>query len=197
MAYYKCFDSGNGSCGFYPGIFWKECIGYHYCECPNFVDNDGNPIKNQPKPITPPQKWLLYEIVLQHSESEYGINEAIREWDIVNDSEQTECSDCICGHKNIKYTYTIKNRINDNILYPLGSSCIRKFEYQDLIDQLSIVTNKNKIFKNPGKKHDGKTYDEICKIDPQYIGFLSTYAHKKQYMGLIDYYNYYKIKIVS
>jgi len=140
-------------------------------------------------------KWSLYEIVSQHSESTLP-NEAIREWDIVNDSEQTECTDCICGHKNIKYTYTIKNRINDKILYPLGSSCIRKFEYQELIDQLTIVTNKNKIFKNAGKKHDGKTYAEICQTDPQYIAYLSSNGHKKKYRALVDYFEYYKMKSV-
>jgi hypothetical protein len=142
------------------------------------------------------QKWLLYDIVLKHSQSEYRINEAIREWDIVDDSEQIECIDCICGHKNIKYTYTIKNRVNDNILYPLGSSCIKKFECKELLEQLTTATNKNKIFKNTGKKHDGKTYAEICEKDPQYIAYLLNNGHKKKYIKLVEYYEYYKTKMV-
>lgn len=194
MPYYKCFDSGNGSCAFNHNLLVKECQEYHYSEVTNFVNNNGDPIKKQPKPVIPENKWLLYEIILQHSESNLP-KEAIREWDIVNDSEYDECIDCICGHKNIKYTYTIKNRINDKILFPLGSSCIRKFEYQDLIDQIKIVTNKNKIYKNPGKKHDGKTYDDICKTDPLYIDFLSDYGNKKKYVDLVKYYKYYKSKV--
>jgi hypothetical protein len=194
MPYYKCFDSGNGSCAFNHSLLVDECQEYHYSENPNFNNNNGDPIKKKPEPVMPPKKWLLYDIILRHSESEYGIHEAIREWDIVNDSEYHECIDCICGHKNIKYTYTIKNRINGNILFPLGSSCIRKFEYQELLDQLTIVTNKNKVFKNSGKKHDGKTYDEICQIDPQYIAYLSSNGRKKKYMTLVDYYEYYKKK---
>jgi hypothetical protein len=138
-------------------------------------------------------KWSLLDMILLHSESPL-VKEAIREWSIVNDSEHTEHIDCICGHKNIKYAYTIKNNINDKILYPLGSSCITKFENQELIDQLTIVTNKNKIFKNLGKKHDGDTYEHICETDPQYIDFLASNGHKKKYMALVDYYEYYKNK---
>ena len=51
-----------------------------------------------------------------------------------------------------------------------------------------FVTNKNKIFKNAGKKHDGKTYDEICQTYPQYIAYLSSNGHKKRYRALVDYF---------
>ena len=34
--------------------------------------------------------------------------------------------------KNIKYLYTIRNELNDEKLYPIGSSCIRKFNRSDM-----------------------------------------------------------------
>ena len=34
-----------------------------------------------------------------------------------------------------------------------------------------ILANKNKIFKNTGKKCDGLTYDEICRKHKSYIEF--------------------------
>lgn len=70
---------------------------------------------------------------------------AVSEWEIVACDEDEEISSiCICGKENIRYLFKIKNLKNNNILYPIGSSCIKKFERQDLNE---IVSIKEKLFK--------------------------------------------------
>lgn len=58
---------------------------------------------------------------------------SVLEWEI-EDCEEDEYleSSCICGKENLRYLYTIKNKYNNNILFPIGSSCIKKFGREDL-----------------------------------------------------------------
>lgn len=50
---------------------------------------------------------------------------AVNEWEIIDCEEDDSLSEsCICGKENLRYLYTIKNTLNGNILYPIGSSCI-------------------------------------------------------------------------
>jgi hypothetical protein len=64
---------------------------------------------------------------------------AVLEWDIV-DCEEDEFleSSCVCGKENLRYLFTIENRENGNELFPIGSSCIKKFERSDLSDEASV-----------------------------------------------------------
>ena len=81
----------------------------------------------------------LIKVVINASESKTW-KEAVQEWDIFDCEEDEYCSsDCICGHEGLKFLYTIQNRINGNILYPIGSTCIKKFERFDLNDKISIL----------------------------------------------------------
>lgn len=72
-------------------------------------------------------------------------NTAVLEWEIddVIEDENHESS-CICGKENIRYLFTIKNINNQNTLFPIGSSCIKKFEREDL-NELTLVNEK--LFK--------------------------------------------------
>lgn len=86
----------------------------------------------------------LNQIVLEYSES-YDWFNAVQEWEILDCEEDANMlSSCLCGKENIKYLFTIYNRINGNILYPIGSSCIRKFERADLNN---LVIIKESMFK--------------------------------------------------
>ena len=61
------------------------------------------------------------------------------EWDIVDCEEDDELeSSCICGKENLRYLFTIKNYRTGIVLYPIGSSCIKKFNRKDLNEQASI-----------------------------------------------------------
>lgn len=132
--------------------------------------------------------FKLIEVVINSSLAK-TFEDAKYEWSVVdyvrNDNEQ-----CICGKKHIKHCYTICNKETDKILFPIGSECIKKFERQDLLRQMKVISNKNTIFKNTGRKHDGKTYGYICENDFKYIEYLKEKATNKVYLKLIEYYNH-------
>lgn len=70
---------------------------------------------------------------------------AVSEWVLIDTKEDEYCeSECICGKENIKYLHKIKNTINGNVLFPVGSSCIKKFDRTDLNELISV---KEKLFK--------------------------------------------------
>lgn len=86
----------------------------------------------------------LIERVLNASASNYW-DEAVLEWEIVDCEEDRRCTSfCICGKEHIKYLYTIRNIKTGNILYPIGSSCIQKFEQDELTEETII---REKLFK--------------------------------------------------
>lgn len=64
---------------------------------------------------------------------------AVREWDIVDCEEDEEhASECVCGKENLRYLFTIRNRETGRSLYPIGSSCIEKFERDDLDYEVDV-----------------------------------------------------------
>ncbi|MBK5458797.1 hypothetical protein [Peribacillus sp. TH27] len=86
----------------------------------------------------------LIKTVIEKSVSK-SWNTAVLEWEIddVIEDEDNESS-CICGKENIRYLFTIKNINNQNTLFPIGSSCIKKFDREDL-NELTLVNEK--LFK--------------------------------------------------
>lgn len=72
--------------------------------------------------------------------------DAVLEWDINDCEEDLSCSsECICGKENIKYLYTIRNRNTGRELFPIGSSCINKFDRRDLRDATSLIESQFKL----------------------------------------------------
>lgn len=45
---------------------------------------------------------------------------------------------CVCGKENLRYLFTIRNRETGRSLYPIGSSCIEKFERDDLDYEVDV-----------------------------------------------------------
>lgn len=64
---------------------------------------------------------------------------AVLEWEI-EDCEEDEdlLSSCICGKERLRYLFTIVNKYNGCSLYPIGSTCIKKFSRRDLDESASI-----------------------------------------------------------
>ncbi|MCC2250281.1 hypothetical protein JUJ52_09905 [Virgibacillus sp. AGTR] len=88
----------------------------------------------------------LIKEVIDNSESDFW-NSAVLEWDIDDVIEdQDNDSSCICGKENIRYLFTIKNFQNGNTLFPIGSSCIKKFNRVDLNEITSINETLFKLF---------------------------------------------------
>lgn len=86
----------------------------------------------------------LIKDVLDNSESEYW-EDAVTEWEIVDVEEDERLEEsCICGKEHLRYLFTIQNQLNGNELYPIGSSCIKKFEREDLKLQVDV---KEQLFK--------------------------------------------------
>lgn len=53
---------------------------------------------------------------------------AVAEWEIADCEEDDTLSEsCVCGKEHLYYLFTIENAINGNTLFPIGSSCIKKF----------------------------------------------------------------------
>jgi len=87
----------------------------------------------------------LINKVIDNSESNEWEN-AVTEWQIVDCVEDESCSSkCICGKENIKYLYTIRNRFNGKKLFPIGSSCINKFNRKDLNQEISLRESTFKL----------------------------------------------------
>lgn len=86
----------------------------------------------------------LIKVVIENSERD-NWQQAVLEW-IVDDCEEDDTleSSCICSKENLSYLFTICNVLNGRVLYPIGSSCIRKFERSDLSDE---VTVREQLFK--------------------------------------------------
>lgn len=80
----------------------------------------------------------LIKTVVKHSESDCW-KDAVKEWKIEDCEEDDSCTGrCICGKENIKYLYMIRNSVNREKLYPIGSSCIKKFERSDMNEEVSL-----------------------------------------------------------
>lgn len=89
----------------------------------------------------------LIAAVIDASRSKHW-EEAVTEWDIVDWEEDENCeSSCICGKESIRYLYTIRNRETGIILYPIGSSCIKKFGRSDFVEKISIYEGMFKLYR--------------------------------------------------
>lgn len=89
--------------------------------------------------------------------------DAVNEWQII-DCEEDEFreSSCICGKEDLYYIFTIENIYNHNIISPIGSSCIRKFNRMELNDQTNISINLFKLYH-------AVENDEYISLDNEYF----------------------------
>lgn len=80
----------------------------------------------------------LLKKVLDASESN-DWESAVREWEIFDcEEDESGSSFCLCGKENLRYLFTIRNRLNGILLFPIGSSCINKFNRNDLNYETSV-----------------------------------------------------------
>ncbi|MGF6376541.1 hypothetical protein M2140_001618 [Clostridiales Family XIII bacterium PM5-7] len=86
----------------------------------------------------------LIQTVIDNSDA-HDWSSAVQEWSVYDVEEDEELVEsCVCGKENLRYLFTIKNDINGNILYPIGSSCIKKFERKELNEEVDV---KIQLFK--------------------------------------------------
>lgn len=86
----------------------------------------------------------LIQRVIDNSEASTWEN-AVLEWEIFDcEEDETLESSCICGKEELRYLFTIRNTTNGNVIYPIGSSCIKRFERDDLDEEVAV---KEQLFK--------------------------------------------------
>ena len=74
---------------------------------------------------------LINQVVCASDSSNW--EEAVKEWEVEDcEEDRDRQSSCICGKEELRFLYTIRNRVNGNELFPIGSRCIRKFERDDM-----------------------------------------------------------------
>lgn len=64
---------------------------------------------------------------------------AVQEWvvtDVEDDPDQAGI--CVCGQTGLGQLFTITNRLNGAVLFPIGSVCVNKFEQEDLDRQVTV-----------------------------------------------------------
>lgn len=87
----------------------------------------------------------LMNTVLEASESSLWEN-AVDEWDIFDCEEDPKAETfCVCGQFGLRYLFTIRNRYNGMFIYPIGSTCIKKFGRDDLCDQTDVAEGMFKL----------------------------------------------------
>ena len=87
----------------------------------------------------------LIATVIYHSESN-NWESAVTEWEIYDcEEDESNSETCICGKENIRYLYTIRNILNGSELFPIGSSCIKKFNRTDFNEEISLTESMFKL----------------------------------------------------
>jgi hypothetical protein len=82
---------------------------------------------------------LLERVIVGNSVASMW-EKAVEEWEIYGYNEDELCSEtCTCGKQGLRRLFTIRNIENGNILEPIGSSCIHKFERKDLDDDMAVI----------------------------------------------------------
>lgn len=88
----------------------------------------------------------LIREVIDLSESDIW-EAAVAEWEIVDCEEDDSLNEsCICGKEHLYYLFTIENTLNGNKLFPIGSSCIKKFGRGDLDEEASVREQMFKLY---------------------------------------------------
>lgn len=140
----------------------------------------------------------LIKTVINNSESD-NWKDAVKEWDIVDVEEDLDCAgQCTCGKEGLRYLFTIKNRINNNIIYPIGSSCISKFGVdklkneaklkEDLFKLLHAVEN-NEYITISSDLFSRKLLEYLYNIGAFVPNYYNDFEPKNDYKFLLDMFN--------
>ena len=88
----------------------------------------------------------LIQSVLHNSQSKIW-EEAVLEWEVYDCDEDDTCSTkCICGKEGLRYAFTIRNKCNGKFLYPIGSTCIKKFGVSELYDDANLWEKEFELY---------------------------------------------------
>ena len=105
----------------------------------------------------------LREAILESSVSN-NFKVATGEW-YVNNYLIAEGVSCVCGQENCKYVYSIKNWFNEKTLFPIGSSCMEYFNWNEEEAQIINAYNKwhEKPYNNKGGQYNDVAFNQVIK----------------------------------
>jgi len=94
-----------------------------------------------------PRNWLerVKKSIFPLSIEKRDIRKALEEWYYTGDTYDLEypCEDCeLCGHRDIRYQFTIQNRHTSSELL-IGSECITRFDIRAVDDYGKILDHKD------------------------------------------------------
>ena len=98
----------------------------------------------------------FFGAVIEKSVSE-NWDVARHEWSVVACVEDPDLVEsCICGKEHLRYLYKLRNEKNGNALYPVGSSCIKKFSVCAMEDDADCWKQAFKLMHAAEKLGRGK-----------------------------------------
>lgn len=141
---------------------------------------------------------VLKERVLELSESSIW-EIAVTEWEISNCEEDENCSSqCVCGQTNLKYLFTIHNFKNNNELYYIGSTCIKRFGREDLSSETDVIEKlfvlrhaieKNKYIELNSTFFSRKLLEYLFNKGAFLPTKYNDYNGEKDYLFMLDMFN--------
>ena len=67
---------------------------------------------------------------------------AVTEWEVVALEEDLDALGvCVCGQTGLVKLFTIRNKRNDSVLFPIGSVCVNQFGRKDLDQQITVFSD--------------------------------------------------------
>lgn len=127
-------------------------------------------------------KNFLHPIICSSVSEEW--KQAAQEWKVTN-YKRVEEDICICGKEEIKDIYKIRNRLNGNELYPIGSRCINKFKSKKMNEDVSEYKRiSKKVFNRISKLKETIDKGELIKFSARLFSEeLIRYLNQK---GVLD-----------
>ena len=140
----------------------------------------------------------LIKTVIDLSESNNWEN-AVSEWEIIDcEEDETRDNSCVCGKERLRYLFTLKNIYNDELLFPIGSSCIHKFErddfdditdnYEDMFKLLHAVANNDYITLD-SKYFSRKLLRQLYEDGAFNASRYNSFDDRRDYQFLLDMFN--------
>jgi hypothetical protein len=94
---------------------------------------------------------------------------AAGEW-YVNNYHIADSVTCVCGQEECRYIYSIKNWHNEKTLFPIGSSCMKYFNWNE--EEADIINAYRKwhakLYNNEGGAYHQIAFNQVIK-DVDYI----------------------------
>jgi hypothetical protein len=129
----------------------------------------------------------LMKTVIEYSKCSQ-IDIAVCEWSVISRYKEEDGVTCLCGHEDCKYVYVIKNLYNLNELSPIGSECMKYFEWNEQEAKIFKAFEKwhYKKYHNPGSIYDQVEFHKIIK-DVEYVRGLERCKQSAEHKRLLEY----------